>query len=86
MLNKEFLENIDNILNGKFLPNSHINYNFKLIPYSSLGNENGLLIGFKPDYIKIYTDDDCFEKEAIIGIYQGILSGKSNEYNAIIGL
>ena len=56
-----------------------------LIPFSSLGNKNGLLKGFKPDYIKLYTDEELFEKKAIIGIYSDSLGGGS-EYHAIVGL
>lgn len=61
------LENIDNIK----------------IPFYSLGNNNGLLSGFKPDYIKVYTENDCLKKEVIIGIYN---ESFSSNYNAIIGL
>lgn len=56
-----------------------------IIPFSSLGNDNGILIGFKPDYIKVITDEDNFEKKAIVGIYNGNLCGDSGDYNAIIG-
>jgi len=57
----------------------------KIIPFSSLGNTNGILIGFLPDGVKIYTCDDSFEKKAFIGIYEGKLNEGKNEYNAIIG-
>ena len=57
----------------------------KIIPYSSLGNEGGVLIGFLPDNMKIYLNDDCFEKKAVIGIYEGKICESSNEYHAIIG-
>ena len=83
------LENIDNILNGKWLEeenSSDIKHSFVLIPFRSLGNEHGLLIGFKPDTIQLHIDDDYLKRDAVVGIYQGSLSGKSNEYNAIIGL
>lgn len=83
------LENIQNILGGKWLEetNSKIyDYKFRIIPFSSLGNKDGLLLGFKPDYIKIYTDEDILEKEVVVGIYEEALCSYSNEYNAIIGL
>ena len=60
-------------------------YKFKVIPFSSLGNENGVLIGFKPDYIKIYSDEEIIKKGVIIGIYDGALS-KTNLYTSLIGL
>ena len=86
IIDENILENISNILDGKWLneSNSEIyNYKFRIIPFSSLGNKNGILLGFKPDYIKVFTEEDCLKKESIIGIYEEDLSG---EYSAIIGL
>ena len=89
LIESSILKNTKNILSGKFLSEdcSKIhNYKFRIIPFSSLGNQNGLLLGFKTDKVKVYNDEEIFEKEAIIGIYEEKLSGYSNEYNAIIGL
>ena len=83
----DILDNIDNIIQGKWI-NSHddiYSYKFKVIPFSSLGNENGLLIGFKPDYIKIFDDTECIRDDVIVGIYDGKLC-KSNLYTSLIGL
>ena len=44
-----------------------------------------MLIGFKPDYIKIYSDEIKTAKNVIIGIYNGKLT-KSNLYTSLIGL
>ena len=86
VISKEILENISTILEGKWLQDSSIHsYKFKLIPFSSLGNDNGLLIGFKPDYIKIYTEDECTRNDVLVGIYDGKLS-KNNLYTSLIGL
>jgi stage II sporulation protein GA (sporulation sigma-E factor processing peptidase) len=48
----------------------------RILPYMSLGKENGMLIGFKPDYVHIIELDtnDTTEKEVIIGIYNFRLS------------
>lgn len=58
---------------------------FRLIPFTSLGKENGMLIGFKPDYIEV---GEKTEKkgvtDVIIGIYNRALS-KSENYNALLG-
>ena len=89
LIDNWILENTKNILNGKFLDEDSLNihkYKFTVIPFSSLGNQNGILLGFKPDNIKVYDDEEIIEKKAIIGIYEDSLSGYSNEYNAIIGL
>ena len=51
----------------------------------SLGNDNGLLIGFKPDYIKIYDEEENMRNDILVAIYNGRLS-KSNLYTSLIGL
>lgn len=58
---------------------------FRFIPFQSLGNENGMLLGFKPDYVKIHETKGG--DEIIIAIYSKSLSGgkRGNEYGAIIG-
>ena len=53
----------------------------RLIPFKSLGCENGLLAGFKPD--KVCADCDISEN-ITIAIASGSLS-KSGEYNALAG-
>ncbi|AUG57990.1 sigma-E processing peptidase SpoIIGA [Acetivibrio saccincola] len=57
---------------------------FRLIPFTSLGKENGMLIGFKPDYIEIGENTDKKGvSDVIIGIYNRTLS-KNNNYNALL--
>lgn len=86
IVSKDILKNIKCILKGSWIEDSNIHsYKFKLIPFSSLGNENGLLIGFKPDYIKIYGEEECVRKNVLIGIYDGKLS-RTNAYSSLIGL
>ena len=59
---KEILNNLENIIGGDFsnisekIKNEYIS-KLKLIPFSSLGKQNGMLIGIKPDYIKIKTEE-----------------------------
>lgn len=86
IVSKDILENIKYILKGKWIQEKNIySYKIKLIPFSSLGNDNGLLLGFKPDYVKIYSDDEITRNDVLIGIYDGKLS-KANQYNSLIGL
>lgn len=86
IISKDILENITHILKGNWIQSENIySYKIKLIPFSSLGNDNGLLIGFKPDYIKIYSDDEIARNDVLIGIYDGKLS-KTNQYTSLIGL
>lgn len=87
VLPNEILDSIDDIICGKWLYSAEDIYSYKLkvIPFSSLGNENGLLVGFKPDYIKIMDETECIRDDVVIGIYDGKLS-KSNLYTSLIGL
>jgi hypothetical protein len=85
-VSNEILENMKHILKGKWLESENVHsYKFKLIPFSSLGNDNGLLIGFKPDYIKVYGEEECTRDDVLIGIYDGKLS-RNNLYTSLIGL
>lgn len=59
---------------------------FRVIPFTSLGKQNGLLLGFIADKIIIKTSEDekQFEK-LIIGIYDKYLT-KNGAYTGLIGL
>lgn len=88
-IDEDTFKEIKNILNGNLIGdvNRNIyNYKFKVIPFESLGNENGVLLGFKPDYIKIYSpEEELVKNNVFIGIYDGKLS-KSNLYTSLVGL
>lgn len=47
---------------------------FRLIPYKSLGKENGMLIGFKPDHVIVKDDEDKSFCDIIVGIYNNNLA------------
>ncbi len=53
----------------------------RIIPFTSLGNESGFLLGFKPDFVFI---DGNKVNNVVIGVYNKKLSNKHN-YNALIG-
>jgi len=58
---------------------------FRLIPFNSIGKENGMLIGFKPDYIVIGRNkDEKGVKDVVVGIYNKNLS-KDEKYKALLG-
>ena len=58
----------------------------KFIPFSSLGKQNGMLVGLKPEYIEIKTEENLEKIDnVIIGIYNKSLT-KRGEYRALIGL
>lgn len=87
---KEILNNLEKIIGGDFekLPNNireeYIS-KLKLIPFSSLGTTNGMLLGIKPEYIKVITEEEQIEKNVIIGIYGKSLT-KKGEYRALMGM
>ncbi len=58
---------------------------FRIIPFSSLGCENGLLPGFKADIIKIRGNYDlpCKNQSAIICLYDKVLSD-NKKYSALL--
>lgn len=88
---KEILNNLDQILGGDFdkIPEKvKMEYisKLKLIPFSSLGKQNGMLVGIKPEYIKIEQEEKENKKEnIIIGIYNKSLT-KKGEYRALTGI
>lgn len=67
------------------LKNLNGDISLRLIPFKSLGNEGGILLGFRPDYLKIKLPDkeEVLERNMIIGIFQGELSGDLG-YNGLL--
>lgn len=59
---------------------------FRVIPFSSIGKTNGMLLGFKANKVEI-DNEEIIEtiNNVIIGIYENKLS-KKNQYSALIGL
>lgn len=86
LVSSDILENIENIISGKWLDSQKVyDYKFKIIPFSSLGNNNGILLGFKPDYIRLIDENETVKSNIVIGIYNGKLS-KTNLYTSLIGI
>ena len=88
---KEILNNLENILGGDFeqipeqIKQEYI-AKLKLIPFSSLGKQNGMLVGIKAQKVKIiYEEQEKEHENIIIGIYNKSLT-KRGEYRALIGL
>jgi stage II sporulation protein GA (sporulation sigma-E factor processing peptidase) len=66
------------------MSNSDLITRFRVIPFKSLGKENGMLLGFKPDEVQLvenYKQQSI--KNIIIGIYNKKLSN-NGEYSALI--
>lgn len=87
---KQILDNLEKIIGGDLskineeIKNEYIS-RLKLIPYSSLGKQNGMLLGLKPEYFKIINEEEEKTKNVIVGIYNKSLT-KKGEYRALIGI
>ena len=59
---------------------------FRVIPFSSIGKTNGMLLGFKANKVEIKDEENIdIINNVIVGIYENKLS-KKNQYSALIGL
>lgn len=91
ILPKQILNNLENILGGELenipeeVKEKYIS-KLKVIPFSSLGKQNGMLLGIKADEISIKSEDEVTTKNnVIVGIYDKSLT-KHGEYRALIGM
>ena len=85
---EKILNNIDKILGGDLESAESLEYRKRLrfIPFTSVGKQNGMLLGIKADSVTIITDvEEIINKRAIIGIYEKTFS-KSGKYSGLIGL
>ena len=88
---KEILNNMENILGGdlsaipKDLQDEYIS-KLKVIPFSSLGKSNGMLLGIKGENLVINLKDETkIIDKVIIGIYNKSLT-KRGDYRSLLGL
>lgn len=91
VLPKEILINLENILGGdlekipeeirfKYIPK------LKVIPFQSLGKQNGMLLGIKAEEICMQkADENIVKNKVIIGIYNKSFT-KKGEYQALLGI
>lgn len=91
ILPKQILNNLENILGGELenipddVKEKYIS-KLKVIPFSSLGKQNGMLLGIKADEISIESEDENITKnDLIVGIYDKSLT-KRGEYRALVGM
>ena len=88
---KEILNNIENILGGDLskipekIQDEYVS-KLKVIPFSSLGKTNGMLLGIKGENLTIYLNEETkIIDTVIIGIYNNSLT-KRGEYRSLLGL
>ena len=84
------LDNIKLIIDGKKELDNDLNEilpKLRVIPFNSLGKQNGMLLGIKADFLIIKTQEEEKSKinNVIIGIYDGNLT-KDGSYNSLISL
>lgn len=90
ILPNNLLENTKNILGGEWNEEEY-NLNtyrtkLRIIPFTSVGKQNGMMVGIKADEIKIITDvDEIINKNAIICVYEKTFS-KTGKYSGLIGI
>lgn len=88
ILPNEMLDNTNKFLGGEFENAESLEYRkrIRFIPFTSVGKQNGMLLGIKPDLVKIITDvDEIVNEKTIIGVYEKTFS-KYGKYSGLIGL
>ena len=91
ILPDKILNNLDKILGGDLseiseeMQEKYIS-KLRCIPFSSLGKQNGMLLGIRADEVQVETEDEKkISNNIIIGIYDKSLT-KRGEYRALIGI
>ena len=83
------LDNIEKVMGGEWKEEEeNINYRprFRIIPFTSIGKQNGMLLGLKVDKVKLITDiNEITNENVIVCIYNQKLT-KANTYSALIGI
>lgn len=86
LIPKNILDNLERIISGENINWGEYMSKVRVIPFSSLGKENGILLGIKADKILIDREDKIIvTDDVIVAIYNGTLS-KTGKYQALIGL
>ena len=90
ILPKELLENSKNMIGGDFTESEELENEYRtrlrIIPFTSVGKQNGMMLGIKVDSVKIITDvDEIINENVVICVYDKIFS-KSRKYSGLIGL
>lgn len=87
LLPKKILENLDSILIGnQTIELGRYASKFRIIPFSSLGKQNGMLLGIKMDEVFIIAEEEKIQvPDVIVGICNQSLT-RNGLYTALIGL
>ena len=85
---ENILDNIEDIIYNNSFENidEDLKLRCSIIPFSSIGKNNGIILGVRPDYIKIYNEEgEKVLKKVVVGIYNEKIA-KSGVYSGLIGL
>lgn len=90
ILPKDLLENSKNMLGGDFTQNGDLENEYRtrlrIIPFTSVGKQNGMMLGIKVDKIKVITDvDEIINDNAIVCVYEKEFS-KRKKYFGLVGM
>lgn len=90
VLPNELLKNLDCILGGDLKNQNGTSEEYRtrlrIIPFTSVGKENGMILGIKTDEVKVFTDvEEIVKKHVVVGIHSGKFS-RNNKYFGLIGL
>lgn len=86
VLPENLIKNTMNLIHGKEVEIGEYLSKIRIIPFNSLGKENGLLLGVKVDGVVVnYQGTNKVINQVIVGIYEKTLSN-NDTYAALIGL
>ena len=89
ILPRGLLDNSEKMLGGDFKDendNEDYRTRLRIIPFTSVGKQNGMMLGIKADEVTIITDvDEIINNNVIICIYEKVFS-KTGKYFGLIGL
>ena len=90
ILPKEILENTSNMLGGDFKESDTLSNEYRtrlrIIPFTSVGKQNGMMLGVKADEVIVITDvDEIINDNAIVCIYEKEFS-KRKKYFGLMGM
>ena len=90
ILPKKLLDNIDKLIGGEAenlleqVEEKEIFTRFRMIPFSSVGKQNGIMLGFKSDQVVIEKEDGTqMKNNVIIGIFN---QNFGKNYSALISM
>lgn len=86
ILPREILENTNKIISGEVEIEDKYISRLRVLPFSSLGKQNGMLLGFKVEKVVIkLNEEEVTRNDVIIGIYDKKLS-TNEKYECLIGM